>query len=282
MIGKSIKEGSRLVLGRFRLVVLIYVLNLILAFVFVFPVYRAVLETIGGTGFGAELMYRFDLVLWREIIVENAEGLSASFRRIVWVLPLLWVWKTATQMGLIYALHHGAIWPFWSGVFLHTPKGLLLSVFYLVLKFSWVVLVYVGLALVQPYFGGEVEMFWLMAVVSPFALLTGLAIIELYHRYGRLALVIRNDKVLPAIRTGFKWPGRSYAISAVYLFWYVVALIVFYLGMLANAEFHVGFGLLWVALGIQQVILLVRSSVTVGWVGSEVFLFEELSLSARR
>ena len=197
-------------------------------------------------------------------------------RRVLWALPILWVWKTATQMGVIYALHHGSLWPFWSGVYMHTFKGILLGSFFLPIKLGWIVLLYIGLTLVQPSFSGEIEMFWLAGVIFPFALLTGLAIIELYQRYGRLALVIRNDKVWQAIRAGFAWPGRTAVISLVYLLWYMIALVVFALGLVANATLYVGVEFLIISLMVQQGILLGRSAVSVGWIGSEVTLFERI------
>lgn len=275
MLGKSILEGFRLIRGRFRLVVLVYALNLLLVFAVAFPVYRIMMESVGATGFGKDLLLEFDILLWREILIENRDSLQQLLWTVLLVIPVFWVWKTAVQMGTIYALHQGAMWSFWPGVFTHTGSGLMVGLCFLPLKAAWVVLTFIGAAFLQTsYFSGEVGSFWLMAVCTPIVLLTGLAILELYQRYARLALVVRNDRLVQALKVGFVWPQRHSVISLVYLYWYGITAGVFLFSMFVNAELHVGTSYVLLALFIQQVIMLGRSAVTVGWVGSEVFLFE--------
>lgn len=275
MFGKSVFEGFSLILRRFRLVVLIYALNLAITFLVVWPIYNLLVENVGITGFGRDLVQQFDLILWREIVLENRDVFLELLLRILWVLPLVWVWKTATQVGIIYALHQGAIWPFWSGVYFYTIRGLILGVVFLLFKAIWAVSVFVGFTYVQQsYFSSEVGVFWLIGVIFPFVLLTGFAIIELYQRYGRLALVIRNNWVMDAISMGFYWPSKNSIASLVYISWYFIGLAVSLISLVVNAKLHVGISYLLLALVIQQAIQIMRSAVTVGWVGSEVFLFE--------
>ena len=263
--------------SRFRLVVLIYALNLLIVFAVAFPVYRIMMESVGTTGFGTDLLLEFDVLLWREILIENRESLVQLLWIVVFVIPVFWVWKTAVQMGTIYALHYEAMWSFWPGVFTHTLQGLFIGICFLPLKAAWIVLTFIGASVLSTYFTGEVAAFWVMAVWMPTVLLSGLAVLELYQRYARLALVIRNSKVVPALKTGFVWPQRNSVVSLVYICWYVIALSVFLLSMSVNAELHVGTSYVILALLVQQAIMLGRSAVTVGWVGSEVFLFENTS-----
>ena len=275
MLGKSILEGFRLIRSRFRLVALIYALNLVLVFAVAFPVYRIMMESVGATGYGKDLLLEFDILLWREILMENRETLLQLLWTIVLVIPVFWIWKTAVQMGTIYALHHGAMWSFWPGVLTHTFNGLIIGFCFLPLKAAWVVLTFIGAGILQSsYFSGEVESFWLIAVCTPIVLLTGLAILELYQRYARMSLVIRNERVVQALKVGFVWPQRHSMISLVYICWYIIALGVFLISMSVNAELHVGTSYVILALLIQQVVMLGRAAVTVGWVGSEVVLFE--------
>ena len=276
MFGKSIIEGFSLIGRRFRLVVLIYALNLVITFLVVWPIYNMLVESVGATGFGRDLVQQFDLLLWREILIENREVFLQLLLRGLWVLPLVWIWKTATQVGVIYALHQGAIWPFWSGVYFHTIRGLILGLFFILLKAAWVVSIFIGVLYVQEsFFGSEVGLFWLMGVILPFVLLTGLAIIELYQRYSRLALVIRNDWVRDAIRMGFYWPTKNSVASLVFISWYFIGLALSAISLFVNAKLHVGLSFLLLVVIVQQAILILRSAVTVGWVGSEVFLFEQ-------
>ena len=278
MLGQSILEGFRLIRSRFRLVVLIYALNLLLVLAVAFPVYRMMMESVGATGFGKDLLLEFDILLWREIIIENRDSLLQLLWTALFAIPVFWVWKTAVQMGTIYALHHGAMWSFWPGVFAHTWQGLIVGLCFLPLKAAWVVLTILGASVfLSSLFYGEVAAFWVMAVGMPIVLLSGLAILELYQRYARLALVIRNSKVVQALKVGFVWPGRHSVISLVYICWYIITIGVFLLSVSVNAELHVGTSYVLFALVIQQVIMMGRAAVTVGWVGSEVFLFENTS-----
>ena len=266
-----------MIVRRFRLVALIYALHLALVLLVVFPLYSVIVENVGVTGFGRDLVQGFDLLLWREILLDNRDAFIQVLLRALMVIPVFWVWKTATQMGVIYALHNGAIWPFWPGVYYHTVRGVVLGVFFLLFKVAWAVSVYMGVVFLQKsFFGGEIGSFWLIAVVLPTALLAGLAIIDLYQRYSRIALVVRNEQVPGAIRAGFNWPSRFPVISLVYVIWYVIAAGVFVAGLLLNARLHVGISFFLLAVVLQQVVLLARSAVTVGWVGSEVHLFERL------
>ena len=277
MLGKSILDGFTLILRRLRLVVLIYALNAVLVFLVLLPLYRIIAGTVADTGFGEDLFREFDVLLWSEILLGNRESFVHLLRRIVWVIPVFWIWKTAVQMGVIYALHQGAIWPFWSGVYFYTVRGLLLGLIFLPFKAAWIVSIYMGAVFLSSnYLTGEVEVFWLMGVATPFLLLTGLAIIDLYQRYGRLALVVRNDRVLQALRTGFNWPQQYSEASLVYISWYVIAASVFLISLGLNATLHIGVPFLMLTFLVQQAIMFLRSAVTVGWIGSEVFLFERI------
>ena len=78
MIGTSFTAGLNGVRRRPGLVVLIYAMNLVLAFVLSVPIAIALSSTVGNTGFDADLARGFDFVLWADIIEEVGEALGVT------------------------------------------------------------------------------------------------------------------------------------------------------------------------------------------------------------
>ena len=256
------------------LAVVLYVFKLGAAMILALPVYGALVEQIGLTGFGEDLVLKFDLLLWREILNLITETLQTIGFQLLLVIPLYWIWNTAARMGVIYALHQGAIWPFWRGVGYYTPKGLLMSTFFLPLKvIAVVVAVFLGSFLFNVW-KGEIGAFWTMAVITPFMIISLLSLINLFQRFAMIALVIRHDTVGNAFISGFRWPFRYGSASYVYLAWYGIALLIFAITQSLNALLHVGVSAIAVGFLLQQISLFTQSAVNVGWVGSEVSLFE--------
>ena len=276
---QSLTAGAGLIRERFGLVVLLYTFDLAVALLLAIPVYSAFVEHVGYSGFGADLIQGFDLILWREIADLMTDVLQGIGLQLLWVIPIYWVWKTAAQMGVIYALHQGAIWPFWRGVGYYTPKGLLLSLAFAPLKVLGVVVaVFMGVGL-QSVWGGEVGGFWSMGVLTPFLMLSVLAMLDLFQRYAQIAVVVRHDTIGRALNAGFSWPIKYGAASYLYLIWYAIALVVLVVTQLLNATLHVGVSAIVAGFLIQQVSLFTRSAVRVGWTGSEVSLFERTHIS---
>ena len=274
MVFTSIKQGFTLIKKRLRLVGLLYLINLVVALIVALPFYNILFNEVGNTGFGVELSEAFDPVLWSQIFAGVRGDLQLFLSRVLWVIPVLWIWKTASQVGVIYALHHNAIWPFWRGVGFYTGSGLLLGLLFLPLKVVWVLLIYFSAVVLAPVLDGEVITFWVYGVALPVVLIAGLSILELYQRFGRLSLVIGHKKVWRAMKAGFKWPQRYPVAAGIFICWYGVMLVLLIVSAGVNARLHVGFQPFWIAFLIQQVLIFARSTVTVGWIGSEVFLYE--------
>ncbi|MEM8484280.1 MAG: hypothetical protein AAF564_01965 [Bacteroidota bacterium] len=271
---QSLGAGFQLLRGRLGLVALLYGFDLLVAVLLGFPIYNAVVEHVGITGFGPDLIQRFDLVLWREIL----DGLTEAFKvlgiQLLIVIPVYWIWKTASRMGVIYALHQGGIWPFWRGVGYYTGKGLLLGLLFLPVKaIAAAVAVMIGLGIINVW-TGEVGAFWSMAVILPFLVIAALATIDLFQRYARIAVVVRHDTVWRAFSAGLSWPLKYGAASYLYIAWFMFVLLIFGMTQGLNALLHVGVSAVVVAFLIQQVSLFTREAATVGWIGSEVSLFE--------
>ncbi len=279
LVKESIAQGAGLVRERLSLVFLLYGLDLVVAVLLAIPIYSAVVDEVGLTGFGPDLIQGFDLVLWRDIVDGLTEVLQVVGLQLLIIIPVYWLWKTASRMGVIYALHQGGIWPFWRGVGYYTAKGLLIGLAFIPVKIIAAgAMIIIGAGLFNVW-EGEIGAFWTMAVITPFLVVFVLSMLDLFQRYARISVVVRHDTVGRALGAGFTWPFKYGAASYVYLIWFAVTTVVFLATMTLNANLHVGVSAILVGFLIQQVSLLTRTAATVAWIGSEVCLFERTHIS---
>ncbi len=270
----SLGAGARLIRERVGLVILLYALDLLVAVLLAVPVYNAVVEHVGITGFGPDLIERFDLVLWRDFLDLMTNALFGLGIQLLLAIPLYWIWKTASRMGVIYALHQGAIWPFWRGVGYYTWKGLLIGLLYLPLKaIAVAIAVMIGMAFFNVW-TGSVGAFWSLGVIMPFLVISAFAMVDLFQRYARIAVVVRHDSVWRAFTAGLAWPFKYGAASYLYLAWFGIVLLIFAVTQGLNAVLHVGVSAVLIGFIVQQISLFTREAAVVGWIGSEVTLFE--------
>ncbi len=279
LVTESITNGAGFIRSRLGLVFLLYLFDLIIAVLLAVPVYSALVKHVGPTGFGVDLIQKFDLVLWWQIIDQMSEALSTVGLLLLIVVPLYLLWKAASHMGVIYALHQGAIWPFWRGVGYHTLSGLALGFIFLPMKLIGVFAALLIAQAWQSLFPGEIGAFWGQGVIFPFISILVWATFDLFQRYARIALVVRHETIWNALTTGFRWPFKYGAASGLYLVWFVIVLIVTVLTQVLNAKLHVGMSAIAIGFIIQQISLFTRSAAKVGWIGSEVSLFERTHLS---
>ncbi|QXD16877.1 hypothetical protein GQ464_008040 [Rhodocaloribacter litoris] len=270
MVRKSMVAGLVAVQRRPGLVALTYGVNLALAFILAVPVYVVLADVVGPTGFGDDLVHRFDIVLWADILEKAGPLLGALWSQLLWMIPLYVVWKVLLSVGLFHALRDGAARPFWTGVGRYGGRGLLVSAIYGVLGLVWAgfsALVTAGIVL---GWGGEVGAFWGGFVVGPALAALGLAVLDLMHDYALIAVVTDERRVWAALLAGIRWPLRHAAAPALYALWLLPAALLLLLPTLV--EFNLGG--VWGVFLLQQLFLVARAAVTVAWYGSEVALYE--------
>lgn len=290
MFTRSIGEGIGRVSKRFRLVLLIYAVNLLIAFLLVLPVYYMLGSVAASSGYSVELMQGFDPVLWADILSSAGAVLRSSLMQLVWALPVFLLWKVASHVGLVYALQRSSNTDgpnyFWFGVGRYTGRALLLATLFLipsVILCGLVLLLSFGL---HRIWSGEVGGFWIYAVFAPLLLLIVLAIFNLMHDYGRIALLLENRSVVTAWRTGLLWPFKHRTSLLLYAFWFFIGVVLLMLPTLLSINVPTEtISLVWILFLFQQLVLLARAWVNVAWIGSEVALFEDVGereMSAHR
>ncbi len=273
-VSTSIRAGLDDARRRPTLVLLVYAVNLVGALLLSFPLYRLLVDSIGISGFGDQKLLDFDILLWQEALAQIGSSLGIVALQLLWLIPLYMAWRVIAGVGLVYALQQGGMWPFWRGVGRYALRGILLALLWLLIRLLVGSAVVVAAIALASAWSGEVGAFWTFFVILPTLLITGMAMVDLFERYGRLALIVRHERTLSAFATGALWPFRHGTASAMYLFWFFVALAILAVPTLIGVQGASSTAGVWIAFLLQQLVLLVRAAVTVAWTGSEVALFE--------
>ena len=273
----ALRAGFSGITHRFGLVVLIYAVGGMLAFVLSVLVFNVLSDVVGPTGFGPDLAAGFDVVLWADILEEAGPTLGAAAAQLLWIIPLYLVWKTAASVGLIHALRGSLVRSFWQGVGRYTGRALVLALLYGLMLLGVALLLFVTSTLLGTLWQGEVAEFWIAAVIVPALLIASLSVLDLMHDYSRIALVAEDQAIGKAWWTGVTWPFRHGASSRLYVTWFALAAVTLALPTLLDMSFTAGTtATIWLLFILQQIALLARAAITVGWIGSEVAFFEDV------
>ncbi len=276
MTVRSITSGFQLAARRPGLALLVYLANLSLALLISIPVFSALSVATANSGYAPELVERFDIVLWADILEKAGDALLGSWVQVSWVIPIVLVWKVAMSVGLVHALRDGGIRSFWEGVGRFTGKATLMALLYLVLVLAWLLVLGIVIfvtALVVSTAPASFTLYW---IVAPVAVVVGLAVFDLMHDYGRISLVTEGRGVAAAWLDGIKYPFRHPGTIWLYGFWALIALLVSAAAVRLHASWGATMAGVWLLFLGQQVFFFVRSAATVAWFGSEVSFFERL------
>jgi len=251
---------------------LLYAGNLVLGVILAIPVFMAFSQAVSETGFSPEMAEEFDIALWADMLGETGPVLGSMLSQLFWVLPVLYLWKVGSSVGIVYALSEDGERSFWTGLGQFGGKALLLGLPFVVLGALVTLGVVVVLVLLSVFLSGEVLLFWLRLVAGPVVLVLALAVIDMMHDFARLELVLRGRGVLESWSSGIGWFFRSGTAQAIYLGWFVIGLFALFLPFWAD----MAMGGLLLAFLLQQALLYVRSLITVGWLGSEALFFQDV------
>lgn len=277
MIRSAIASGIRKAARRSSLIVLLYFVGLALAALLSVPVFRAVDLLFGESGFSPELARRFDVVLWADMIEKGGSALAAAFRQLMWAIPLFVIWKTASHIGLMHALHGDGQWSFWEGVGRFTLRGLPLAMIYLFVGSVAIVVLWIAVAAVADGLS-EPGRFWTYIVIGPVLTVLVAATLDLMHDYARIQLVLRGAGVWESLIAGSIWPAKRLSALFLYDAWFAAGAALWLVPFWLDASFaKVTIAGMLGAFLLQQVAIIARQAVTVGWIGAEVSFFEALA-----
>lgn len=229
---------------------------------------------IGGalkTSFAASGFEEIDIALLADIPEALLGAFASVFGLLMIATLVLFVWSSAAGVGLPQALRQGGVRSFWSGVDRYFWRGVGLTGLFLIPMGIWTAAVAVLAFILGVTLSSEVTRFWAVLVAFPTLWLTGMAAIDLTLDYARIALVSSDSGVVESAKMGLRHGLRRGAAQAVYLVWFVPSLLLLVLP--TELEMFIG-----ASIGVfllQQLVLLGRSFVSVGWIGSQVALFED-------
>ena len=272
MIVRILNDGWSASVKRPGLAGLLYAGNLLLGIILSIPILVAFSSAVSESGYSPDLGVEFDVALWADILRDSGPLVSTMLMQLLWVIPVFYLWKIGSTVGVVHAMRDDRTGSFWEGVGRYAGKALLLGLPFLVLA----ILAVAGLALITALLSaapiGEVGQFWIRFVVAPILIILSVAVIDMMHDFARLELVLRSKSVWNSMYAGMDWFWQSGSAQALYMLWLVIGSLTLILPFWAD----MALGGLFLAFLLQQTLLYVRSLVTVGWLTSEVMLFQEL------
>ncbi len=253
------------------LIVLLYFANLAMGLILSIPILIAFSSVLSSSGFSPELAEEFDLSLWADMLKESGPVLQTVFAQILWLIPVIYIWKIVLSVGLIEAHVNGGGGSFWKGVGRDTGRATILGLVYLVIFVASVIGVLIVASLLSTVLSGERGTFWVWFIFTPLAIFMTMALIDMMHDFGRLELVVSGKGIIESWLAGMKWPFISGNANSIYLGWMVLGLVTLFIPLLLDLRM----GGIFLAFLVQQLFLFLRAGVTVGWIASEVHFFED-------
>lgn len=98
-----IQSGFESAKQRPTLTAIMYASNLIMGILLSIPVLSAFSAVTAESGYAGDLSQGFDVSLWADILESSPSFFPTLISQLLWVLPVLFVWKMASSAGLIYA-----------------------------------------------------------------------------------------------------------------------------------------------------------------------------------
>lgn len=273
----AMKQGIAQAGQRRGLVLTLYLIDLGIALLLAVPIYTALQEVVGPSGYSPDLARAFDEALWWEIFEKVGATFGAVLGRLFWVALAYVFWKALMRVGIVYALHHTGPFAFVHGLLRFGGPALGLMVLFMIPLVAGVIGVTVLAVVVQAGLGGEIGIFWAWFVVLPALLITLVVILDLMQDYASISLVVERATVWDAWKRGIAMPFRHGQTSYLYVAWFGLSLVVFLIPLLLDVFFpaHTTSSI-WVRFVGQQAALLVRMGILVAWLGSQLVLFHHL------
>ncbi len=249
---------------------LVYGMNLIVGVILTVPIYIALSSVTGASGFASELTGQFDITLWTDIMEDAGPAFQALIGQLIWIIPVYFLWKMASSVGIIHTLDTKGARSFWHGVGEYTGRAVLLGLVFLVPLIVLGVGIAIAVVVLTIIFPGEAGMYWIYVVFLPVSLVLGAALIDMMHDYARMELVIGGRPVMESWLSGIRWPFRYGGADALYASWFVIAGVI----LIVPTVIDLNMGGIWTVFLVQQIVLFLRATASVGWFGSEVLFYQ--------
>lgn len=254
---------------------LLYAVVLVASVTLTIPLYIILDGSTSSTGFGPNLVARFDMILITEIMTDTSPAVLGTVAMLAWLAPVGFIWKVASSVGTIHALTLGAMRSFWDGVGRFTGPGLLLSILNLAVFLVWMVLVVfvaAATAALMPV-GAPIE---IPVAVAVGLVVIGVGLIGLMQDFARINLICEGRSVIAAWLEGIRYPVRHREVFALYGVWWLAAGLLSALLVGLHVSWASTIEAAWLLLLSHQALLVLRAAGTVAWTGSAVGMHEQI------
>lgn len=271
---EATKQGIAKAREHRGLILLLYAIDLGIAFILTGPLYQALQSVVGSSGYSDDLVAAFQEALWWEIFQEAGLAFNGFVGQLLWVAVFYVAWKAVVRVGLISTLQSGGLQSFAQGIGRYGLQSIGLALCFLVPLLVGIVGVGFAAILINALIGGEIGIFWAWFVVFPVVLISWVAMLDLMNDYASMGLVVRQEGVLEAWKTGLAWPIRYGRASYLYLLWFSIGLVVLVLPLLFDVLFPASTTAgIWARFAGQQGAFLLRTGIFAAWMGSQVAFF---------
>ncbi|MBL7978609.1 MAG: hypothetical protein JNN12_09720 [Bacteroidetes Order II. Incertae sedis bacterium] len=276
MVLRPFTEGIKNAAQRPKLILLLWLMGLVIA------AFMAIPATFALEAF-AHVLPEGNPDIWKtpahqtafwELLIRVRSAFGTTLLNLLWVLPLVWIWKVAYAVGLYHAFRTETPGTFREGVARYWSKGMALSLRFVVLSIGIQVVLITLFMVLGLMMQGERVLFWLFAVIWPTLAISAYALIALFQDYARVAVVLAHVSPKAAFRSGLRFPFRYGNASKLFLLWFAVTLFV---GILPNViELRFGFTspvASWIVFLLTQILLFIRAAAIVAWHSSNVVFY---------
>jgi hypothetical protein len=206
------------------------------------------------------------LLAWARLVDGLAPGVGLVLLNLVWIVPFVWIVASAIRVGAAFAAAHGGR-GVRDGMGRYGWQGVGLASLVLLIALVWVVAAFVLASLVDAVMSGASDAFWSAGVALPVLLFGGWALLAFAHDHARCAVAL-GTPVFAALRAGLAAVGRDgpsvRAGVVVLLGSWALWLLPSWIDTALPGASPGGF---WLAFGLAQLVLFVRTWVEIGWLG---------------
>jgi hypothetical protein len=263
---KAYSTGLRRAIKLPRPVFLIYLVNLLVGIILVFPLYELMDSVMGNTKALSQILRNFDALIFSDFLSQTSSGIKVLFTQVKWMALIYWIVSIFIAGGLIRTLNQNkfTMTSFFSGASYNFFRFGAISTTMLIMQILTFALVFVPVGYAVDALHGSIKsekvLLWIFAGATGLWLLLFIMLLMISD-YAKFHAVLYNTgnffkSVFGGIKYVFKNFFKTYLL---YIMLLILPAILFYGYFRAEAEFgtHTAFGVLIVFL-IQQVFIIMR------------------------
>jgi hypothetical protein len=257
----GVKNGFRM----WRICLIVYGIQLLLAIPFGLQVYQVVEASIGNSWELDHLLLEYDHTVYSDFLNKHGASITPILGQLRWLILIYFVISVFIHSGVLFCIFRKKYrWPsFWHGASVCFYPFLKIALIFLALFLLWSILIWLP---VLNFFQTAIELlpseksFLLICLIALIIFLLGALFLFNASLGSRFYYLNGNKSWFKSVTKGLKWAFRFYIKSTSLLFLYILSLIlIFFIYLLIeNNPGMVSALLVLVYLVLQQLFVLFR------------------------